>query len=128
MTSFEVLDFVDEKSEAGAEFMFRVSRELQRAFLSEKKSRKITQQAIAKKVGTSRAVINRQLHGLENLTARRIGELLWAMGWRPDFSAVKIPDSENEHRATTLEVGYLLEAANQNAPLILKTRTAATTG
>jgi hypothetical protein len=101
MNSFE-LDIIDEKSRAGSEFMFRISQELQRAFLYEKKARKITQQAIAEKLGTSRAVINRQLQGLENIGARRIGELLWAMGWEPNFDARKIPAGENQHPATEI--------------------------
>lgn len=94
MNSFE-LDIIDEKSRAGSEFMFRIAQELQRAFLSEKKARKLTQQAIAMKLGTSRAVINRQLQGLENIGARRIGELFWAMCWEPHFEARKIPDGDN---------------------------------
>lgn len=94
MSSFE-LDIIDEKSRAGSEFMFRISQELQRAFLAEKKSRKLTQQAIAEKLGTSRAVINRQLQGLENIGARRIGELFWAMCWEPHFEARKIPVGDN---------------------------------
>lgn len=63
--------------------MARVVQEIQRALVAEKKARKITQQAIAENIGTSRAVINRQVQGYENLTARRIGELLWALGWEP---------------------------------------------
>ena len=97
MTSFD-LDFDDEKSRAGSEFMFRISQELQRAFLSEKKSRKLTQQAIANELDTSRAVINRQLQGLENIGARRIGELFWAMGWEPHFEARPVPRGINEIR------------------------------
>ncbi|WP_439925703.1 helix-turn-helix domain-containing protein [Nitrobacter sp. JJSN] len=125
MTSFE-LNIIDEKSRAGSEFMFRIAQELQRAFLHEKKARKITQQAIAGKLGTSRAVINRQLQGLENIGARRIGELFWAMGWEPRFCAEKIPDGENEHRATSLEVGFVKPpAANQNVSLIQKIRSSA---
>jgi hypothetical protein len=129
MTSFE-LDIIDEKSRAGSEFMSRISQELQRAFLYEKKSRKITQQAIAEKLGTSRAVINRQLQGLENISARRIGELFWAMGWEPTFSANKIPEGENERPAPVLEVGFseMPYAAHQNAPTIMKIRTAASAG
>jgi hypothetical protein len=101
MNSFE-LNIIDEKSRAGSEFMFRIAQEIQRAFLIEKKSRKITQQSIADTLGTSRAVINRQLQGLENIGARRIGELLWAMGWEPHFEARKIPAGENLHPPTEL--------------------------
>jgi hypothetical protein len=95
MNSFELE--IDEKSRVGSEFMARVINEIRRAVATEKGSRKITQQAIADKIGTSRAVINRQIQGLENLTARRIGEILWAIGWEPHFEARKIPAGENLH-------------------------------
>jgi hypothetical protein len=93
MNSFELE--IDEKSRAGSEFMASVVNEIRRAVASEKASRKLTQQAIADKIGTSRAVINRQIQGLENLSARRIGEILWAIGWKPNFEAQKIPAGEN---------------------------------
>jgi hypothetical protein len=95
MNSFELE--IDEKSRVGSEFMARVINEIRRAVAAEKGSRKLTQQAIADKIGTSRAVINRQIQGLENLTARRIGEILWAVGWEPHFEARKIPAGENLH-------------------------------
>jgi hypothetical protein len=96
MNSFE-LDLLDEKSRAGSEFMARVVNEIRRALASEKACRKITQQSIAEKIGTSRAVINRQIQGFENLSARRIGELLWAIGWEPYFEARKIPVGDNQY-------------------------------
>jgi hypothetical protein len=100
MNSFELE--IDEKSRAGSEFMARVVNEIRRALASEKSTRKITQQAIADKIGTSRAVVNRQIQGLENLGARRIGELLWAIGWEPHFEARKIPAGENQHPAVEI--------------------------
>jgi hypothetical protein len=102
MSSFE-LDIIDEKSLAGAEFMARVISEIQRALSTEKATRKVTQEAIAKKIGTSRAVINRQIKGYENLTARRIGEILWAIGWEPFFEARKAPKGQNELALTKSE-------------------------
>lgn len=89
MNSYELE--IDEKSDVGMTFMARVASEIRRAALEEKAGRKITQQAIAEKVGTSRAVINREMSGLENLTARRTAEILWALGWEPYFEARKIP-------------------------------------
>lgn len=94
MNSFE-LDIIDEKSRAAAEFLMRVVEEMQRALVAEKSVRKLTQQAIAEKIGTSRHVINRELQGLENLSARRIGEFFWAIGWEPHFEAKKPPDGQN---------------------------------
>ena len=99
MTSFE-LDLLDEKSRVGAEFMASVINEIRRAAAIEKASRKITQQAIANKIGTTRPVINRQMQGLENLSGRRIAEILWALGWEPHFEARKIPTGENQFYST----------------------------
>jgi transcriptional regulator with XRE-family HTH domain len=123
MDSFE-LDIIDEKSRAGSEFMFRIARDLQRAFLTEKKSRKITQQAIAEKLGTSRAVINRQLQGLENIGSRRIGELFWAMGWEPHFEAKKIPAGENQHPAIQLQAPQIKTSASTTNSNVVTLRAA----
>jgi hypothetical protein len=87
---------IDEKSYIGSMFMARVANEIRRAAAIEKAARKITQQAIADKIGTSRAVVNREMRGLENLTARRAAELLWALGWEPHFEARKIPIGDNQ--------------------------------
>jgi hypothetical protein len=95
MTSFE-LDLIDEKTRAGAEFLMRVVDEMRRALVAEKSERKLTQQSIADKIGTSRHVINRELQGLENISARRIGEFFWAIGWEPHFEARRVPDRYND--------------------------------
>lgn len=94
MSSFELE--IDELSQVGSMYMARVANEIRRAASIEKASRKITQQMIADKIGTSRAVINREMQGLENLTARRTAELLWALGWEPYFEARRIPDRLND--------------------------------
>jgi hypothetical protein len=94
MNSFELE--IDEKSYVASMFMARVANEIRRAAAIEKASRKITQQEIANKIGTSRAVVNREMQGLENLGARRIAELLWALGWEPYFEARKIPAGVND--------------------------------
>lgn len=91
MTSY-TLD-IGEQSRVGARFISHVRAEVQCAFLAEKKSRKLTQQQIATTLGVNRSVINRQLSGLENMTLRSVAELLWAMGWEPEFGVVKIPAS-----------------------------------
>lgn len=102
MSSFELE--IDEKSQVGSQFMAKVAYEIRRALIEEKKSRKITQQAIAEKIGSSRAVINRQVQGLENLSARRVAELLWAIGWEPHFEARKIPAGENQNVAPEIKL------------------------
>jgi hypothetical protein len=81
---------IDERSRIGSRFISDVREELQRALFSEKDERGITQQAIASKLGVNRSVVNRQFMGLENITVRRVAELLWAVGWEPHFEARKI--------------------------------------
>jgi hypothetical protein len=93
----DLYDEIDEKSLVGSRFMAQVANEIRRVASIEKAVRKITQQAIADKIGTSRAVVNREMQGLENLGARRIAELLWALGWEPVFGVRKIPAGENQH-------------------------------
>jgi hypothetical protein len=99
MNSSEMMDTfeieIDEKSRVGSEFMARVVNEIRRALATEKAKRKLTQQEIADRIGTSRAVINRQVQGFENLGARRIAEILWAIGWEPHFEARPIPEGDN---------------------------------
>ena len=81
---------IDERSRAGSRFITSVNNELRHALVIEKSERKLTQQAIADKLGVNRSVINRRFMGLENMTARSIGELLWAIGWEPHFEARQI--------------------------------------
>jgi hypothetical protein len=95
----DLYEEIDEKSLVGSRFMAHVANEIRRVAAIEKAARKITQQAIAEKIGTSRAVVNREMQGLENLGARRIAELLWALGWEPVFGARKIPLGVNQHPA-----------------------------
>ncbi len=100
MPSFEF--DIGERSRVGARFISHVRDEIQNALFSEKSERKVTQQQIAEKLDTSRAVINRQIMGLENMTLRRVAEILWAIGWEPHFEARKIPAGENQHRPPAL--------------------------
>ena len=93
---------IGEQARIGSRFMSHVRDEIQHALFSEKERRKITQQQIAEKLGTSRAVINRQIMGLENMTLRRVAEILWAIGWEPYFEARKIPAGENQSPATEI--------------------------
>nr|WP_246700220.1 helix-turn-helix transcriptional regulator [Rhodopseudomonas sp. WA056] len=53
--------------------------------LSEKKRDGLTQQALAKRLGVNRSVINRQLSGESNLTLRSLADLAWAMDMELSF-------------------------------------------
>jgi hypothetical protein len=93
MPSFEF--DIGEKERAGSRFLSDVRDELQRALAIEKSQRKITQQEIANLLETSRAVINRQIVGFENIGIKRVAEILWAIGWEPHFEARRVPESNN---------------------------------
>jgi DNA-binding phage protein len=80
---------INEKSREASRFLSHVRDEIQRAFIEEKRDNKLTQQAVAEKLGVNRSVINRQLKGEENLTLRTVAELAWAMGWKPKFELVR---------------------------------------
>jgi hypothetical protein len=88
---------IGEQARVGSRFIAHVRDEIQRALFSEKSERKITQQQIAEKLGTSRSVINRQIMGLENMTLRRVAEILWAIGWEPYFGVRRISAGENQY-------------------------------
>lgn len=124
MPSFEF--DIGESERVGSRFMSDVRDELQRALAAEKAERKITQQQIADKLGTSRAVINRQIMGIENLGIKRVAEILWAIGWRPHFEARKISAGENQHPAVQLkepEVKTTISTTNSNSTVSLGLRT-----
>jgi transcriptional regulator with XRE-family HTH domain len=87
---------IGEKERVGSRFLSDVRDVLQNALATEKSQRKITQQQIANLLGTSRAVVNRQLLGLENIGIKRVAEILWAIGWEPHFEARPILRGANE--------------------------------
>ncbi|WP_454629485.1 HTH domain-containing protein [Bradyrhizobium cenepequi] len=117
---------IGEKDRVGSRFLSDVRDELQRALATEKARRKITQQQIAEKLETSRAVINRQLMGLENLGIKRVAEILWAIGWEPHFEARRIPTGENQHPAVQYPVNSVkASASTTNSVVTVVTRAAA---
>jgi hypothetical protein len=87
---------IGDRERAGSRFLSDVRDELQRALATEKSQRKITQQDIATILETSRAVINRQIVGYENIGIKRVAEILWAIGWEPHFEARPMPRGDNE--------------------------------
>ena len=84
---------IGEKKRVGSRFISHVRKEIQNAYLAEKKERKLTQQAVAEKLGVNRSSVNRQLMGEENITLRSAAELLWGIGWEPNFSATRADSS-----------------------------------
>jgi len=98
--SLFVFDIGDKSRKAGRA-LGDMRSELQKAFIAEQKSRKLTQQKIATQLGVNRSVVHRQLTGIENLTYRTIVELAWAMGWEPQFSLVKHEQQRGENEPLT---------------------------
>lgn len=90
MPSFEF--DIGDKEAAISRFLSAVHTEIQRAFSIEKSRRKLTQQSIADTLGVNRSVINRQVMGYENLTAKSIAELAWAIGYEPKLSLSRTED------------------------------------
>ena len=87
MTSF-VFD-IGERSRKVSRTLGKLRSDLQAAFIAERKSRKLTQQAVATTLNVNRSVVNRQLTGIENLTVKSAVELAWAMGWETKIEVYK---------------------------------------
>ena len=76
---------IGERARHAGRFIGRVRGELLRA-LSERKSEiGFSQQGLAQKLDTERALINRQLSGEANLTLRSLADLAWAMDMEISF-------------------------------------------
>jgi transcriptional regulator with XRE-family HTH domain len=80
---------IGERSRKVSRLIGKLRSDLQKAFVIEKKSQKLTQQAIATRLNVNRSVINRQLTGTENLTVKSAVELAWAMGWETRIEVFK---------------------------------------
>jgi Helix-turn-helix domain len=85
MPSFQIA--IEPNRRAAARFVGQVRRSLQKAFVEEQQKRGLSQSEIARMLKVHRSVINRELKGLKDMTLGRVGELSWAMGRKPFFSA-----------------------------------------
>ncbi len=100
---------VSEKETAGAEFVVKLGKALQRALLTRKSQGKFTQQELALRLEVDRARVNRCFSGYANLTAESIGEIGWALGATAEIefkfeeahagSSVKIIEFERQEPA-----------------------------
>jgi transcriptional regulator with XRE-family HTH domain len=70
-------------------FIGRVRAELLRALSERKADSGLSQQALARKIDTDRAQINRQLSGEANLSLRSLADLAWAMDMEISFELKK---------------------------------------
>ena len=108
---------------AGAQFIARVRRELQKALAEERTSRNLKQTDIARLLGVNRPVINRQFLGVENLTLGRVGELAYALDRELEF-ALRRPEviEGTNHPAATVRAAPKIITSTTghtaNAPLL----------
>ena len=82
---------------AAGRFVTAVRRSIQKMYSEESKKRVLKQTDIARAIGVHRSVINRQLHGREDMSLARVAELAWAMGRRAviDFPEIAAPADSN---------------------------------
>ena len=101
MTSFH-FDIGSRARQAGR-FIGRVRGELLRALSEKKAEAGVSQQALAEKLDTQRALINRQFSGEVPLTLRSIADLAWAMDMEISFELKKptVRAGQNQPAATT---------------------------
>ncbi len=98
---------IGERARHAGRFIGRVRRELLRALSERKREAGFTQQGLARKLDTERALINRQLSGETNLTLRSLADLAWAMDMEISFELKKPAARAGQNQpATTSTVGY----------------------
>lgn len=93
MTAFEF--DISPKDAAGVFAVDRVNESVLRAVGARLKSSKITKSEIAKRLGVDKSTVSRLLRGNQNITARSLGELLWALDF--DFDLVLRDLLEQRH-------------------------------
>ncbi|MBY5973001.1 helix-turn-helix domain-containing protein [Ferrimonas balearica] len=86
---------ISEKELAASAFMARLNRKLIATFVEQARTRKLTKQQIADALGIDKSQVSRALRGDANLTERRIGELLWAMGVDGDLGIHQLAQPGN---------------------------------
>ena len=98
---------IGERARHAGRFIGRVRGELLRA-LSERKSEiGFSQQGLAQKLDTERALINRQLSGETSLTLRSLADLAWAMDMEICFELKRpIAEAGQNQPMTTSTVGH----------------------
>jgi transcriptional regulator with XRE-family HTH domain len=78
MTSYQIP--LSEKKRRISRSIYRAQKSLAKALAEAKEETGLTQQALAKKLGVDRSVVNRRVTGRANLTLRSMAELAWALG------------------------------------------------
>ena len=98
---------IGERARHAGRFIGRVRGELLRALTERKSEIGFSQQGLAQKLDTERALINRQLSGEANLTLRSLADLAWAMDMEISFELKKpLPEAGQNQPMTTSTVGH----------------------
>lgn len=102
MPSFQLT--ITPKRRAAGRYLSEVRREFQKAFAVEAQAG-LTQSEIARRLDVHRSVINREFKGTRDITPSRVGELAWAMGYRPIFQLEKVRDGVGANATIVAPVG-----------------------
>jgi ribosome-binding protein aMBF1 (putative translation factor) len=99
---------IGHRSRRVGRFIARVRGELLKAVDEERRTSKLNQNAIAKKLGSQRSLVNRQLSGEASLTLRSVAELSWALGREISFELRKpiARDGQNFFNAETTTIAW----------------------
>ena len=99
---------IGERARHAGRFIGRVRGELLRALSERKSEAGVSQQGLARKLDTERALINRQLSGEANLSLRSLADLAWAMDMEISFELKKptVRAGQNQPVATTTTIEH----------------------
>jgi ribosome-binding protein aMBF1 (putative translation factor) len=99
---------IGHRSRRVSRFIARVRGELLRAVDEERRTSRLSQNAIAKKLDWRRSLVNRQLSGDAHLTLRSVAELSWALGREISFELRKpvARDGQNFFNEETTTIAW----------------------
>jgi transcriptional regulator with XRE-family HTH domain len=98
---------IGERARHAGRFIGRVRGELLRALIERKSEIGFSQQGLARKLDTERALINRQLSGEASLSLRSLADLAWAMDMEISFELKKPhPKAGQNQPMTTSTVSH----------------------
>lgn len=104
------------KDRIASRFLGQLHAAFSNASVEAKKERGLTQKQIAAELNVDKAAISRILKGIGNPTARTIGELAAAMGYRPELVLHKIETSIGSNHTSVKSDGNKVTVSVSNTP------------
>jgi ribosome-binding protein aMBF1 (putative translation factor) len=104
------------KDRIASRFLGQLHAAFANASVEAKKDRGLTQKQIAEELKIDKAAVSRILKGIGNPTARTIGELAAAMGYRPELVLHKIETSNGSNYASVKSDGNKVTVSVSNPP------------